>query len=418
MNITRTVVSCFAALLMAVSSFAQTGPAAQSLIAERYVFPIGLPQPVPKSVPQSVLKPQGAVFTVTKLDTNWLNVSDGQTHSSNVTVRNISSTPQTIYFFRYQHIPDGWLSSVCWGTHCYPSTDSSESFTIAPDSAATLILDLTASLYDQPDSGAVWLRVGVVGSTTDTVLLPFYGTFFPSNPPVIFSWSGTTTFARTYEGAGTWVLNNVLESQAGREVKYSLNIEDSLPQGWSLQFCDRRQPYSSDNNPMDTCVFGNALVTNFSAKFDTTYQQRLKFTLSVPTLTQQDSAVIYLSIHPQTNNPADSANYRFVMTVMPTSGVAAPPDERAGIAVTNAWPNPLVSQSTLHLEILTDANGPAKAIVYDVAGTQKAVIDLGTLEAGTNELQLAAPMLPSGEYLFRIVQDGTASEVVKINLLK
>ncbi len=168
------------------------------------------------------------------------------------------------------------------------------------------------------------------------------------------------------------------------------------------------------------------MVTNFAGEYlydsagNTSYQQKLAFKLTtLPTITREDSAVIYLSVHPETANPADSANYRFVMDVMPSAGVGTNvPDDRAGIAVTNAWPNPLVSEGILHLEILTDASGPAKAVVYDVTGTQKASIDLGTLAVGTNALQVAAPTLASGEYMFRIEQDGSASEVVKINLVK
>ncbi len=268
MKTTRTLLSCFASLLVAASSQAQL-PAAivpANLILpqlqERYVSPLGLPRPVPQSVPRAVTMPEGTLFTVGETDTNWQAITAGSldsgvVHSFTVTVHNTSSNPQSIYFRRYEQLPVGWSSSVCWGVNCYTAGDDSEAFLIAADSSAQLILNFTPAIYDAPDSGSVWLRVGPVGTSTDTVQLPFSGTFVPGNPPIIFTWSGTPTFRRTYvgpaSGGSQWTLQNLLQNQSGRSVNYALSIVDSLPTGWSLAFHDTRQP-SSPNNLMDTLV--------------------------------------------------------------------------------------------------------------------------------------------------------------------
>jgi hypothetical protein len=90
----------------------------------------------------------------------------------------------------------------------------------------------------------------------------------------------------------------------------------------------------------------------------------------------------------------------------------------AGLVVTNVWPNPLHPASSLHLELLTDKDGPITAGIYDVAGTQKGTLDLGQVSVGSNELQAPVPDLTSGEYLIRIQQGTDNPVIVKINYIK
>jgi hypothetical protein len=90
----------------------------------------------------------------------------------------------------------------------------------------------------------------------------------------------------------------------------------------------------------------------------------------------------------------------------------------AGLVVTNAWPNPLHPASSLHLELLTDKDSPITAGIYDVAGTQKAALELGQVSVGSNELQASVPDLASGEYLIRIQQGTDNPVIVKINYIK
>ncbi len=418
--------SLLASPLLATNAFGQSSATAKAgaivQVVERYVMPKGLPRPVPKTMHTA-----GLNFTIAQLDSNWQDVSDypaNSTHAFMVNVSNTSSDSESIYFNRTQLLPIGWTSSVCWGKNCYGPQDSTESYRIKSGGTALLTLDLNPAIDDVPDSCTIWLRVGVAGgATSDTVLLPFYATYLPPNPPLVFQWGGNPTFDQTYQGSGPWTLTDYFENHAGRGIDYSLSMQDSLPIGWSLTFCDKQNQNSSFNME-DTCMalgapFGEAsLTTNLSAVYDTTYQQPITFTLNAPAVSKEDSAVIYLSVHPRTSNPADSANYRFVMHVQPSSSVAGTSADRAGLAVTNAWPNPLMGSSALHLEILTDESGPAKAILYDLTGTQKATLDLGRLQEGTNELQLNVPSLTSGEYIIRVDQGGSASEVVRINYVK
>ncbi len=408
-----------AASLLAVNSSAQIKSTVVTTVRERYVTPIGLPRPVPKTT----MRTASLDFTVNETDTNWQDVSDGTEHSFLVNVRNVTAAPISIYFSRSQHLPTGWISSVCWGLNCYSFLVDSMPYTVQPNTSALLTLDLTPALDDEPDSSIVWLRIGVVGgAASDTVLLPFYATYNPPDPPLVFQWGGNPTFNQTDQGTGPWTFTDYLENHAGRGIDFLLSLQDSLPIGWSLTFDDQRNP--NGINTEDTTlglvapVGSDSLTTNFSAYFDTTYQQPFTFTLNAPAVSAEDSAVVYLNVHPQTSNPADSASYRFVMRVQPQSSVANASTERAGIAVTNAWPNPLYSSGVLHLEILTDAAGPAKVFIYDVSGVQKGMIDLGMLREGTNELQVNAPSLPSGGYIFRVKQGNAASEVVRINYVK
>lgn len=397
------------------SATATAGAGAQ--VMERYVYPRGLPRPVPKGMHTASLG-----FTVTLLDTNWMDVSDfpqNPTHTFFTLVRNATTSPLPILVTRTQQLPAGWSTSICDPRTCHAAPDSSVPWTIGLDSSASFSLNLTPAIDDLPDSCTVWLRV--IGAS-DTVLLPFYGTYQPANPPIVFEWGGNFTLDQTYQGSGpdTVTMTNYLENHAGRGIDYSLSMQDSLPSGWSLTFCDERNPNSTTGNMDSTCTStsGSTLTSNFSALYDTSYQQPITFTLDVPPITSEGSAVIFLSVHPHTSNPLDSANYRFVMHVQPQSSVTGAPEDRAGLAVTNAWPNPLVGSGALHLEILTDAAGPATALIYDVTGAQKGRLELGTLHSGSNELQVNAPNLPSGEYIIRVDQGASASEAVRINYVK
>ncbi len=94
------------------------------------------------------------------------------------------------------------------------------------------------------------------------------------------------------------------------------------------------------------------------------------------------------------------------------------PGGQAGMVITNAWPNPLHTASTLHLEVLTDKQGPVNAGIYALDGTEKATLELGQMNAGSNELQVAAPDLPSGEYIIRLQQGADNPEIVRINYIK
>jgi hypothetical protein len=131
-----------------------------------------------------------------------------------------------------------------------------------------------------------------------------------------------------------------------------------------------------------------------------------------------DSASIGSGVQPLTSVIAGSNSTTISASANPASSVASQPGEQAGLVVTNAWPNPLHPASTLHLEVLTDQEGPVTAGIYDLAGTQQGTLELGQMSAGSNELQVAMPDLPSGEYIIRIQQGTDAPEVVRINYIK
>jgi hypothetical protein len=477
-----------------------------------------------------ILNSDSLPFYIVRLDSAWADVSNGNEYTYSCEVYNTTSNPLTIYFLRSQQLPFAWVTSVCWGTTCYADSVTSKSYTIPPNGSAGLQLNVTPVLTDYSDTSKVWLRVGVVDSGADTVQLPFYSSFHPGNPPIIFQWYGTPVFQYAFNGSGIHTLSNVLENRSGDTTNYHFSLQDSLPSGWSAQYC------VSSN-----CTYGSAdssVFEPFEGTENLGYQQRVKFNLIEPVLTKKDSAVFYLSIHPSTGNPADSANYRFaavvnthlldpvtnlpvtggsfdtitaefknqltiadgyhfsLRTMLPTgwslesycvgdscssgsdvispfeassgtkgnqnvvftlktqasaqpdtgilylssypvdnpgdlridtlyaitnplSGVSTNSDvTTAGLAVTNAWPNPVYGSGKLTLDILTDRAGACLARMYDIAGIEQAAVDLGTLRVGENEVQIANPNLHSGEYIIRIEQGDEASEVIRINYIK
>jgi hypothetical protein len=354
-------------------------------------------------------------FSVVQSGPSTVQLSSDGEYTFECTVRNVSSVADSIYFKRSELLPVGWTTSVCWGTNCFADAVDSVIYVIPPLGTASLSLNVFPCLNNTPDSTTVSLRVGVLGSSSDTMLLPFQVSFVPANPPLVFQWSGVSypgpSFDTNFVGNGNHILSNFLENDFGLGAEYKFSIQDSLPAGWMLTTCVQ----GLQNN----CTSGDSLKVAFEPFGSDNYQQLLKFTLNVPEITTTDSAIIYFAVHPEISNPADSATYRFSMVVESTnSGVASQSGGQAGMAITNAWPNPLHPASMLHLEVMTDKDGPVTAGIYDLDGTPKGTLELGSLSVGSNELQATVPDLASGEYIIRIQQGTDAPEIVRINYIK
>jgi len=257
---------------------------------------------------------ESQLFQVYSHDTNWKDVSDGGLHTYLVWVKNISNTDQGIYFYRSQRIPAGWTSSVCWGSNCFAASDDSESATIHPGDSLLLTLDMTAAFNDVPDSGKVWMRIGVLNSIPDTVQLSFYSAFIPHNPPLIFQWAAGSKFQYVFNGAGSHSMTNYLENHGGVATNFKFTIQDSLPEGWSRTLCIVSQSKTTCANG-DTVSYVFPDFPSGTYHGEGTYRERVRIMLQSSSLVRKDSAVFHLAIKPKTTNPLDSANYRFVAIV-------------------------------------------------------------------------------------------------------
>jgi hypothetical protein len=359
-------------------------------------------------------------FTVALSGSNQVQVGSDSTYTFYCQVTNLSKNADTLYFKRSQQLPIGWNTSVCLNPgECYADRTDSVVFVLSPNATLNgniiLSLNVDPSLNNVSDSTVVWLRVGLVGSLADTIMLPFYISFVPLNPALVFQWDGIAgsgpSFDTTFVGTGHHAIDNFLENDFGLGADYNFTIQDSLPAGWSLTTCIQ-------NSYSDTCTEGNNLTVNFSDYTDSTYQQAIKFTLNVPELTATDSAILYLGVHPKISSPADSATYRFSMIVMPLSGVATQPAEQAGMVITSTWPDPLHPASMLHIGVQTGQQGTVTTGIYDLDGVLNGTLEFGQLHAGSNDLQARMPDLPSGEYILRIQQGNETPEIARISYIK
>jgi hypothetical protein len=352
-------------------------------------------------------------FAVFPLSTNRHLVSDNITHPFVDSIVNLSQSTDTIYFFRSQQLPACWNTSVCWGSTCYASSVDSQSYPIPPGGYAILTLDANASLNDVSDSTTLWLRVGVAGSPADTMLFPFYISFVPPDPPLVFQWSGlrseSAQFDTTFVGIGSHTLSNFLANESCNDIGYNFTVHDSLPSGWTLTTCLQ--------GTKTTCTSADTLLTNFDAFGGSNYLQKVKFTVDAPQVTTKDSAIIYFGVYPVTGNPADSAVYRFAIAIAPSSGVSSQ-EEHEGLVVSDAWPNPVHLASLMHLTVLAAQPGPVTAGIYGIDGLLKSTLEFGPLNAGSNDLQFLMPGLPSGEYIVRIQRGSDAPQTVRINYIK
>ncbi|HWF45356.1 MAG TPA: hypothetical protein VG537_12000, partial [Candidatus Kapabacteria bacterium] len=282
-------------------------------------------------------------------------------------IANNSTDSLSIHFDRTQNLPIGWTSSVCFGEYCYAPSVSSASYGFNPSQSLALIVHQYPALSDIPDTATIYLRLSAPAKDpADTMLLKLVTYFVPSDPPLIFKFSDTN-YSQTFIGNGLHFLSPTLENHAAQKVTYDLTMQDSLPEGWTATMKIGSKSGTSIQYPF--YGIGNA---------DGNDQQLITFSIDANNVTKTDSAIIYLSVHPETTNPADSANYRFVAIVNPSSGVANEGNDlRAGIVVTNAWPNTLRASAKLNLEVSTDRSGVAIAHIYSIDGASVGTVTLG-----------------------------------------
>ncbi len=138
-------------------------------------------------------------------------------------VANSSKENDTLYFKRLQQLPIGWNTSVCLDPgECYSDHTDSVVFVLSPNSTLNgniiLSLNVDPCLNNVPDSTVVWLRVGIVGSPADTMMLPFYTSFIrPQTLRLYFNGMGVSgsgpSFDTTFVGTGHHAVNNFLENE-------------------------------------------------------------------------------------------------------------------------------------------------------------------------------------------------------------
>jgi hypothetical protein len=465
-------------------------------------------------------------FTIV-VDSLQSNVNDGKQHAYLGTITNRTDDTLQVFFRRQQDVPCGWTSSVCFGSLCFPATQDNAVTLLAPGQSLALTLDINPALSEHPDTSHVYITLGAgdMAASSDTMLYHFVTTFEPSNPPIIFGWASLPKDVYSFNGGGLHLFSAILQHRACSTLPYHFSMQAQLPAGWTASYTVGKSETST-----------GALTYSFAGAGDLqgADRQKIQFKVTAPTLAKTDSAVIYLSVHPETSNPADSMLYKFtavfvgyqvvppplyvdtgktehtvaaiinsfatdttqyeflldrplppswnvsfcigdscsqsnklnyqfppkssksilvtiqtpVLTgadssalsflVRPTNNpsdstrinfqvlflpessgvVLGNPEDRAGLAVLNVWPNPVHASANLNFDIMTDRDGPAIAHVYDVVGSEVYTSTMDGLSVGENHVQLGGLNLPSGDYMIVIQQGKATSEAIRINYVK
>ena len=98
----------------------------------------------------------------------------------------------------------------------------------------------------------------------------------------------------------------------------------------------------------------------------------------------------------------DSNNGLFVLRPAASLGVASEAPPATGVHLSDPVPNPTARQTRLTLRV--DDSQTARAVLYDVAGRQLAVVYDGLAPAGADvELAVQVEGLPAGVYVLRVV---------------
>jgi hypothetical protein len=349
-------------------------------------------------------------FTIV-VDSLQSNVNDGKQHAYLGTITNRSEDTLQVFFRRQQDAPCGWTSSVCFGSLCFPATQDNAVTLLAPGQSLALTLDINPALSEHSDTSHVYITLGAgdMAVSSDTMLYHFVTTFEPSNPPIIFGWASLPKDVYSFNGGGLHLFSAILQHRACSTLPYHFSMQAQLPAGWTASYTVGKSETST-----------GALTYSFAGAGDLqgADRQKIQFKVTAPTLAKTDSAVIYLSVHPETSNPADSMLYKFTAVFnLPLGGVESN-DEGAGLAVLNVWPNPVHASANLNFDIMTDRDGPAIAHVYDVVGSEVYTSTMDGLSVGENHVQLGGLNLPSGDYMIVIQQGKATSEAIRINYVK
>ncbi len=344
------------------------------------------------------------IFNVEDSKVHWASgLGGGQPHQYKPIIKNLAGT-DVMYHFSLQNerMPTGWSASMCVVDSCqFQHVDVWHS--LGPFNSATFNPVAKITLVSTPliekDSAIFYLRVQPqTENHADSAIYRYVAIL----NDLYFSHAASHTFA----GAGEHSDTGIFQSYSGAPSVFHYSMQSILPSGWTSRFC-----------VADSCSSGQDIRYAFGANGTATDHDSIAFFITSQPVTAKDSAILNFHIYKE-SNPADSANYTIIEYVNPQDAVAETPMERAGIAVTNAWPNPLILTARLNLEVMTDNPGHAVAMIYDMAGAEKAEIDLGELTLGINRIQLGNLNVPSGDYIIRIAQGEVASEPVRINCLK
>lgn len=89
------------------------------------------------------------------------------------TISNPADSVLTLYYSRYQVLPEEWSTSVCFGLSCFPDFLDSATSEFDPHDSRELLLHVTLPAKAQ-GAGKIYLRIGVVGGRADDTMQVIY----------------------------------------------------------------------------------------------------------------------------------------------------------------------------------------------------------------------------------------------------
>ena len=301
------------------------------------------------------------------------------------------------------HTPAGWSNVFCVVDSCPGAHDAWQSLGAAfSDSySAKVKCTMQAPTLVERDSVVFYMHVRPqTPNPADSMIYRFCALMNDQ----YFTHPATQTFTGAGVHADTCSFTNYSTAAA----VYHFSMETKMPAGWSAAL-----------SVGDTSTNGTDLRASFGADASATAQQGVVVKFTTLPVTAKDSATALVHFYKE-SNPADSGTLVFTDYVLPGAGVSPTVvhESRAGLAVTNVWPNPVMGASTLNLEVLSDEQGEAVARIYDIAGNETANLRLGTLTRGSNHITLNQLGMTSGEYVIVIEQAGVLSDPIRINYVK
>jgi hypothetical protein len=344
---------------------------------------------------------QSTAISVTFSSTRLVFSSDADQVVSG-TMTNTSDDTVVISFARKQWLPKGWGTSVCFGSSCYASQVDTASEAFFPHESRELILHVNPRMLDRYDSGLVFVRIRAeTGNIADTVSFLIHAIFAPGEPPIIFqkikSDSGVV-----YMGDGPFVYSATFQNRSADSAKFAYHLSAQMPEGWTASLCIRDSCGSSDIRYPMAPLLSQAV--------------RIRLQNTGTPWNRSDSAVFYLTVKPQTANPADSLQYRFVARLEPKSGVAESSTFSNTLMLGQVFPNP--ASGDVDFAVQTGVAAACSLVLYDPAGHVIVQLPLGHVETGMSNREISLRNVEPGTYFARISDGSVLSNPVMIRVTR
>jgi len=279
-----------------------------------------------------------------------------------------------------EDLPEGWTSSICFATTCYPPYINQATEGI--EAADSTFFDITFTALTTQGKG--------------TALVEFMDMVTGEKDSILFS--ASTETAASFEISAPDTSAEILAGQSHDFSGYVYNIGDkpatvfmvreqnNLPAGWSSQLC-------FGSCPQPTVDTVNTLIMNGDSL-------EYKITFYTDETPAQGNAL--LSFH--VADGQDTIKQAFALSTTATDISDTGPKPVENFKLLSNYPNPFNPNTVISYQL--PVSSQVELIVYDVSGKTAQTLVNGRQEAGKHNIIFNGTNFSSGTYIYQVKANG------------